>query len=50
MGAFPFKFLTKCFCLCIALCGVVMYNYLKIKDGRAVQLPVDGVSDRIAKV
>ncbi|KAK6798578.1 hypothetical protein RDI58_006281 [Solanum bulbocastanum] len=33
----------------IALCGVVMYNYLKIKDVRAVQLPVDSVSDRIAK-
>ncbi|KAH0646887.1 hypothetical protein KY289_015057 [Solanum tuberosum] len=29
-----------------ALCGVVMYNYLKIKD---VQLPVDSVSDRRAK-
>lgn len=27
-----------------------MYNYLKIKDVRAVQLPVDSVSDRIAKV
>ncbi|KAF3614242.1 putative sugar phosphate/phosphate translocator [Capsicum annuum] len=33
----------------IALCGVVMYNYLKIKDVRASQLPVDTVLDRTAK-
>ncbi|CAN4081641.1 unnamed protein product [Withania somnifera] len=33
----------------IALCGVVMYNYLKIKDVRASQLPVDTVIDRTAK-
>lgn len=35
---------------CIALCGVVMYNYLKIKDVRASQLPVDTIIDRTAKV
>ncbi|XP_057470671.1 probable sugar phosphate/phosphate translocator At1g48230 isoform X4 [Actinidia eriantha] len=33
----------------IALCGVVMYNYLKVKDGRASQLPTDGIPERIAK-
>lgn len=35
---------------CIALCGVVMYNYLKVKDVRASQLPVDTMLDRTAKV
>lgn len=33
----------------IALCGVVMYNYLKVRDVRASQLPTDSVSDRISK-
>ncbi|XP_057475522.1 probable sugar phosphate/phosphate translocator At3g17430 isoform X2 [Actinidia eriantha] len=33
----------------IALCGVVMYNYLKVKDVRASQLPIDGIPERIAK-
>ncbi|KAL7220921.1 hypothetical protein ACSBR2_013746 [Camellia fascicularis] len=33
----------------IALCGVVMYNYLKVKDVRASQLPADGIPERIAK-
>ncbi|PSR97847.1 Sugar phosphate/phosphate translocator like [Actinidia chinensis var. chinensis] len=33
----------------IALCGVVMYNYLKVKDVRASQLPTDGIPERIAK-
>ncbi|XP_070052194.1 probable sugar phosphate/phosphate translocator At3g17430 isoform X2 [Nicotiana tomentosiformis] len=33
----------------VALCGVVMYNYLKIKDVRASQLPVDNIIDRTAK-
>lgn len=33
----------------IALCGVVMYNYLKVKDARSTQLPTDSVSDRISK-
>ena len=33
----------------IALCGVVMYNYLKVKDVRASQIPIDNVSDRISK-
>ncbi|PHT55212.1 putative sugar phosphate/phosphate translocator [Capsicum baccatum] len=37
------------FCFYLALCGVVMYNYLKIKDVRASQLPVDTVLDRTAK-
>nr|XP_034928007.1 probable sugar phosphate/phosphate translocator At3g17430 isoform X2 [Populus alba] len=32
----------------IALCGVVMYNYLKVKDVRASQVP-ENISDRIAK-
>lgn len=31
----------------IALCGVVMYNYLKVKDGRAInQLPVDAATEK----
>ncbi|KAG9153471.1 hypothetical protein Leryth_018733 [Lithospermum erythrorhizon] len=34
----------------IALCGVVMYNYLKVKDVSASQLPPDSVSDRLAKL
>ncbi|KAH9766536.1 putative sugar phosphate/phosphate translocator [Citrus sinensis] len=35
----------------IALCGVVMYNYIKVKDVRASsQLPVESIPDRIAKV
>jgi len=33
----------------IALCGVVMYNYLKVKDVRASQLPLDSIPERIAK-
>ncbi|KAH9766532.1 putative sugar phosphate/phosphate translocator [Citrus sinensis] len=34
----------------IALCGVVMYNYIKVKDVRASsQLPVESIPDRIAK-
>ncbi|KAF3456454.1 hypothetical protein FNV43_RR01104 [Rhamnella rubrinervis] len=33
----------------IALCGVVMYNYIKVKDVRASQLPADGISERITK-
>ncbi|KAF4364852.1 hypothetical protein CsatB_025631 [Cannabis sativa] len=32
----------------IALCGVVMYNYIKVKDS-ASQLPAEGLPDRIAK-
>ncbi|XP_049383046.1 probable sugar phosphate/phosphate translocator At3g17430 [Solanum stenotomum] len=31
------------------LCGVVRYNYFKIKDVRDVQLPVGSVSERRAK-
>lgn len=31
----------------IALCGVVMYNYLKVKDGRATnQLPIDAATEK----
>ncbi|XP_057958987.1 probable sugar phosphate/phosphate translocator At3g17430 isoform X2 [Malania oleifera] len=33
----------------IALCGVVMYNYLKVKDVRASQLPTDSIPERISK-
>lgn len=33
----------------IALCGVVMYNYIKVKDVRATQLTVESVPDRVAK-
>uniref|UniRef100_A0A5B7AK78 Sugar phosphate transporter domain-containing protein n=1 Tax=Davidia involucrata TaxID=16924 RepID=A0A5B7AK78_DAVIN len=33
----------------IALCGVVMYNYLKIKDVRASQVPVESIPDRAVK-
>ncbi|KAG9132613.1 hypothetical protein Leryth_024687 [Lithospermum erythrorhizon] len=34
----------------IALCGVVMYNYLKVKDVRASQPPSNSDSDRNAKL
>ncbi|MBA0712786.1 hypothetical protein Golax_011862 [Gossypium laxum] len=34
----------------IALCGVVMYNYIKVKDGRASQLPSDSIPERFTKV
>lgn len=33
-----------------AICGVVMYNYLKVKDVRASQLPIDNLAERAAKV
>ncbi|CAM0875273.1 unnamed protein product [Alopecurus aequalis] len=33
----------------VALSGVVMYNYLKMKDVRASQLPVDSTPDRATK-
>lgn len=33
-----------------ALCGVVMYNYLKVKDVRAAQLPLDNIAERAPKV
>ncbi|CAJ1975680.1 unnamed protein product [Sphenostylis stenocarpa] len=33
----------------IALCGVVMYNYIKVRDVRASQLPVESIPDRITK-
>jgi hypothetical protein len=34
----------------IALCGVVMYNYIKIKDVKAIQPTTDSLPDRITKV
>ncbi|RZC52251.1 hypothetical protein C5167_020677 [Papaver somniferum] len=33
----------------IALVGVVMYNYLKVREGRGLQLPSESVMDRTAK-
>ncbi|KAH7838508.1 hypothetical protein Vadar_027448 [Vaccinium darrowii] len=33
----------------VALCGVVMYNYLKVKDVRASQLPVESLPERAVK-
>ncbi|KAL3531142.1 hypothetical protein ACH5RR_010464 [Cinchona calisaya] len=33
----------------IAICGVVMYNYLKVKDARASQLPLENLAERTAK-
>ncbi|KAL7171916.1 hypothetical protein ACSBR2_031578 [Camellia fascicularis] len=33
----------------IALCGVVMYNYLKVKDVRASQLSVESIPERAVK-
>ncbi|KAF3607177.1 hypothetical protein DY000_02050275, partial [Brassica cretica] len=44
--------LTICFLSCIlttALCGVVMYNYIKVKDVKASQLTADSLPDRINK-
>ncbi|RXH80052.1 hypothetical protein DVH24_041199 [Malus domestica] len=32
-----------------ALCGVVMYNYIKVKDVRASQLPSESIPERISK-
>lgn len=31
----------------VALCGVVMYNYLKVKDVRASQLPSESIPERM---
>lgn len=42
MEVFPFPF--------AALCGVVMYNYIKIKDVRASQTPSESIPERITKV
>ncbi|KAF6141313.1 hypothetical protein GIB67_024397 [Kingdonia uniflora] len=33
----------------IALCGVVMYNYLKVKDVRASQIPLESIPERATK-
>ncbi|TQD96875.1 hypothetical protein C1H46_017480 [Malus baccata] len=32
-----------------ALCGVVMYNYIKVKDVRASQLPSESIPERVSK-
>ncbi|MED6162360.1 hypothetical protein PIB30_069751 [Stylosanthes scabra] len=32
-----------------ALCGVVMYNYIKVKDVRASQQPTEIIPERITK-
>ncbi|KAI4370207.1 hypothetical protein MLD38_018577 [Melastoma candidum] len=34
----------------IALCGVIMYNYIKVKDGKASQKSADTIPDRIMQV
>jgi hypothetical protein len=39
----------KFFCTPAALCGVVMYNYIKVKDVRAQQ-SVEGLPERMTKV
>ena len=31
--------------LCVALCGVVMYNYIKVKDVKASQNPPESVNN-----
>lgn len=41
---------SKTFLFAVALCGVVMYNYIKVKDVRASQAPSDGIVERMAKV
>ncbi|KAK1385502.1 putative sugar phosphate/phosphate translocator [Heracleum sosnowskyi] len=33
----------------IALCGVVFYNYIKVKDVRSSQLPVDSIPERMTQ-
>lgn len=33
----------------IAISGVIMYNYLKVKDVRASQLPIENLAERTAK-
>jgi hypothetical protein len=33
-----------------ALCGVVMYNYIKVRDVRASQITAESIPDRITKV
>ncbi|PNY06600.1 putative sugar phosphate/phosphate translocator [Trifolium pratense] len=33
----------------IALCGVVMYNYIKVRDVRASQITAESIPDRITK-
>ncbi|WOH07415.1 hypothetical protein DCAR_0726845 [Daucus carota subsp. sativus] len=33
----------------IALCGVVMYNYIKVRDGRLSQLSLEDIQDRSTK-
>lgn len=38
------------FLLTAALCGVVMYNYLKVKDARVLQHLPESIPERISKV
>ncbi|MCI03885.1 putative sugar phosphate/phosphate translocator, partial [Trifolium medium] len=33
----------------IALCGVVMYNYIKVRDVRASQITAESIPDRLTK-
>ncbi|RWW35418.1 hypothetical protein BHE74_00059637, partial [Ensete ventricosum] len=41
----------SCGCSIGALCGVVMYNYLKVRDVRALnQLPTESIPERATKV
>ncbi|KAL7145649.1 hypothetical protein ABFS83_07G100200 [Erythranthe nasuta] len=48
---FPESIITKLNIIgyAIALCGVVMYNYLKAKDIRSSQISGESISDRAAK-
>lgn len=48
---FPESIITKLNIIgyAIALCGVVMYNYLKVKEVRASQLPMENTAERAAK-
>lgn len=33
-----------------ALCGVVIYNYIKVRDVRSSQLPPESIPERMTKV
>lgn len=46
----PSNILLKYFCFYMAICGVVIHDYLKIRDVQAVQPLVNSVSGRMAKV
>ena len=45
-----FSISLKFFCTRAALCGVVMYNYIKVKDVRASQQSAEGLPERMTKV